>query len=147
MAFSFALKLSLGQEVISASGGSLESAEVHLDFTLGEIIVETYSNSEIVLTQGFHQSTIKLLSIEDFNPGLSVQVYPNPTASNLFVASDYFEGIEYSIYNESGQEVLFGKLSSNKEQILVNNLAAGIYTISLFNESGKVKSVKIIKIN
>ena len=41
--------------VISSSGDSYSNGGVIMDYTLGEIVVETYANSTTILTQGFHQ--------------------------------------------------------------------------------------------
>ena len=44
------------QEVISTQGGSYTSVDVNLDFTIGEVIINTVSDGTNSLTQGFHQT-------------------------------------------------------------------------------------------
>jgi len=44
------------QEVISTQGGSYSSVDVNLDFTIGEVIINTVSDGTNSLTQGFHQT-------------------------------------------------------------------------------------------
>ena len=41
--------------VVSSSGDSYSSGGVIMDFTLGEIVIETFSNNANILTQGFRE--------------------------------------------------------------------------------------------
>lgn len=50
----------LERTVIGSSGKTLNSANASLDFTIGELVITTSSNGNIVLTQGFHQEIITL---------------------------------------------------------------------------------------
>jgi hypothetical protein len=56
--------IGLGQvtspSVISSSGDSYNNGGVNMDYTLGEIVVETHTNSTTILTQGFHQGILKV---------------------------------------------------------------------------------------
>jgi len=44
-------------EIHSSAGESFQTNNVRIDWTLGEIAVSTISNSNIRVTQGFHQPT------------------------------------------------------------------------------------------
>jgi len=43
------------QQVIASSGGYFESENLSLSWTLGEPVIETFSNGDLILTQGFQQ--------------------------------------------------------------------------------------------
>jgi hypothetical protein len=45
------------QEVVSSSGSSYTTANLKLDFTIGEVVIFTGSNSSTIVNQGFHQET------------------------------------------------------------------------------------------
>ena len=45
----------ISPSVVSSSGNSYNNEGVIMDYTLGEIVVETHANSTTILTQGFHQ--------------------------------------------------------------------------------------------
>tara|TARA_B110000003_G_scaffold19467_1_gene19024 strand:+ start:284 stop:460 length:177 start_codon:yes stop_codon:yes gene_type:complete len=48
-----------------------------MDYTLGEIVIETYTNSNTILTQGFHQGILKVnTSVENID--IKTKIYPNP---------------------------------------------------------------------
>lgn len=41
----------VGQNLIASSGGTYSSGNVHLEFTLGEPVIETISGSTVTVTQ------------------------------------------------------------------------------------------------
>lgn len=45
----------IGQEVTASNGASISNANYSLDYTVGEIVVQTASAASSILTQGFHQ--------------------------------------------------------------------------------------------
>jgi len=51
----YILAQSVSPEVVSSAGDYYENANVSLSWTLGEIATETYTNGNIILTQGFQQ--------------------------------------------------------------------------------------------
>ena len=68
--------------VISSSGNSYNNGGVNMDYTLGEIVVETQTNTTTILTQGFHQGVIKVnTSVENIDIKTNVPYY---TMSRLY---------------------------------------------------------------
>lgn len=56
----------LSQEVKSCAGGFFTNNTFMLSWTTGEVIIDTYSASNFILTQGFHQpSEINTVVVED----------------------------------------------------------------------------------
>ena len=73
-------------QVIASSGNYFENSNVSISCTLGEIAIETLSNDNLKLTQGFQQSEITVMSVQDVAAGeINITVYPNPTSDLLFV--------------------------------------------------------------
>ena len=56
------------KEVVSTQGDSYSNASANIDFTLGEVIIDTGTDGTNDLTQGFHQSNWNFLGVEDFAP-------------------------------------------------------------------------------
>ncbi len=84
----FALLLYSGictsQQVISAAGGSGSGSNVQLSWTVGEPVIETFTGSSAILTQGFHQSKLLVTALDPMLfPGLTLTVFPNPVSSSL----------------------------------------------------------------
>lgn len=108
---------SLSQEVIGSTGEHYTNNDKHVTWTLGEVMVETYSLANKHLTQGFHQPMYKRNVIEDeyeFYNGFS----PNGDGKNDFWKIPFL--INYplnkvSIINRWGDVVWSGLNYNNTE--------------------------------
>jgi len=79
-----------GQEIISPLGQSNTSSGVSLNATLGELAITTEQSSEGIITQGFHQTNLSVLSVDDLDPQLKVSLYPNPSPDLFHVEMEDF---------------------------------------------------------
>ena len=69
--------------LIASSGDSYSNSNVHMQFSIGEVVIDTYQNNAI-LTQGFHQGVLKIQTgVSELD--LVTKVYPNPT-TNIVIA-------------------------------------------------------------
>jgi len=75
--------ISFSQEVISSQGDSYSNASGSVDFTIGEVVIDTGSDVNNEITQGFHQTNWNFLGLDDHNPSVEVSVYPNPLGKHL----------------------------------------------------------------
>ena len=55
---------SLGQEVVSTQGDSYTNASGSIDFTIGEVVINTVTDGTNDLTQGFHQTNWNFLGVD-----------------------------------------------------------------------------------
>src|SRR5689334_18589577 len=78
--FGFCSAQSLSHSVIGTAGDTFHSSKGFLDWSLGEVMTETYVRNGNMLTQGFHQTENKntVTEIKNYDPEQSVVVYPNP---------------------------------------------------------------------
>jgi len=136
-----------GQSVIAVQGDSYTSANVRLDFTLGEVIIATVSDTNQVLTQGFHQTQWELTGIHDNDPVYEANVFPNPTSEYLTLEAASFQGVDFTMYDAIGKTVIQGKLDAPKTDLAVHFLSEGSYILVLYNEAQLLKSFKLIKRN
>ena len=77
--------LNVAPYVVTGCGASLQGysmVSLKSDFTLGEIAIETISSEDFMLTQGFHQPSLGIISITE-NPHSRISIYPNPTTDFL----------------------------------------------------------------
>lgn len=135
----------LSQEVISTQGDSYSNANGSIDFTIGEIIINTVNEGSNDITQGFHQTNWNFLAIEDHAPDFEVSIFPNPTEDVLNIRTETFENISYAIYDQQGKLVLSDILSATLNPILVNHLAPGSYSLNLYDKTQTLKTFKLIK--
>ena len=146
MLFSFFASLAVSaQEVVSTQGESYSNASANIDFTIGEVIIDTGTDGTNDLTQGFHQSNWNFLGVEDFAPNYEATIFPNPTEDVLNIRTSTFENVTYTLYDAQGRLVMQDILSAEQTPIQVSQLAPGSYLLTLNNETQNLKTFQLIK--
>ena len=144
------------QEVVSTQGDSYSNASANIDFTIGEVIINTGTDGSHDLTQGFHQTNWNFLGVEDFAPDYEASIFPNPTSDVLNIKTSSFENVTYTLYDAQGKLVLHSILAAEVTPIQVSHLAPGSYSLELIFENSndgalssskrsKSKTFKLIK--
>ncbi len=133
------------QEVVSAQGESYSNASAKIDFTIGELVINTGTDGTNELTQGFHQTNWNFLGLEDFAPNYEAIIFPNPTQEVLNIRTSMFENVTYTLYDAQGKLVMQNILSAEQTPIQVSQLAPGSYSLTLNNETQNLKTFKLIK--
>ena len=144
--FSFFASLAVtAQEVVGTQGDSYSNASANIDFTIGEVIINTGTDGTNDLTQGFHQTNWNFLGVEDFAPNYEASILPNPTSDVLNIRTSSFENVTYTLYDAQGKLVMQNILSAEQTPIQVSQLAPGSYSLTLNNETQNLKIFKLIK--
>jgi hypothetical protein len=133
------------QEVVSTQGDSYSNASGSVDFTIGEVVINTGTDGTSDLTQGFHQTNWNFLGVEDFAPNYEAIIFPNPTEDVLNIRTSTFENVTYTFYDAMGKLVLQDVLSTEQTPIQVSQLAPGAYSLTLNNETQNLKTFKLVK--
>lgn len=133
------------QEVVSTQGDSYTNSSGSIDFTIGEVVINTGSDGSNDLTQGFHQTNWNFVSIEHYVPSYEAIIFPNPTSEILTIKTSTFENVTYALYDAQGKLVIQDKLSSLQTPIQVSQLAPGAYSLILNNHAQKLKTFQLIK--
>ena len=149
----FAAFSASAQEVISSQGETYSNTNRSIDFTVGEVVINTGSNGTNDLTQGFHQTNWNFLGVEDFAPDYQATIFPNPTQDVLNIKTSVFENVTYTLYDAQGKLVMQDILSAEQTPIQVSQLAPGSYSLELIFEDGnegtlsssKRKTFKLVK--
>ena len=134
-------------ELISSAGDNFINSNYQLNWSIGEIQIETYQNLENVLTQGFHQNTYVITAITDLRVDLKMFVFPNPTSDfiTLKVENSKVENLQYTITDLSGKILQNGSFANKTEQINFSSYTVGTYLITISQNNQILKSFKIIK--
>ena len=130
------------QEVVSTQGDSYSNSNAGIDFTIGEVIINTGTDGSHDLTQGFHQTNWNFLGVEDFAPDYEASIFPNPTSDVLNIKTSSFENVTYTLYDAQGKLVLQNILAAEVTPIQVSHLAPGSYSLQLTFEEGKKSALK-----
>jgi hypothetical protein len=130
--------------LVSSSGDSYSNSNVNMDFSIGEVVIETHQNNEI-LTQGFHQGVLKIqtgVSELDF----VTKVYPNPTTNIVIVELEKDISGEILIYDINGKLMISDKLDNERiKQFDFSKFSQGNYLLHI-NIKDKLDIYKIQKI-
>lgn len=125
-------------QLISSSANSQINSGVQLSWSLGEIITETYSSANIMLSQGFLQPkyNINTSTLEPMINGMAV--YPNPAADHLIIQFDKTlpENLTYQFIQMDGQICFTGQIEFNKTKIIIDpRLPKGIYILRILSSN------------
>jgi hypothetical protein len=133
------------QEVVSTQGDSYSNASGSIDFTIGEVVINTGTGGTNDLTQGFQQTNWNFLGLEDHVPNYEAIIFPNPTEDVLNIRTSTFENVTYTLFDVMGKLVLQDVLSAEQTPIQVSQLAPGAYSLTLNNDTQNLKTFKLIK--
>lgn len=143
------------QSVLASAGNFDKVSTISIEWTLGEMAGQTHVNSDVILTEGFHQSWLQVEEIMTSQQTLwveqmEVSVFPNPTPAELHIKID--SGLEekgvLSLKNLEGRSLQSEtiNLSSGNHQWNMINYPAGLYVLTLHTQKGELlKSFKITK--
>ncbi|HCM77149.1 MAG TPA: hypothetical protein DIS90_12250 [Cytophagales bacterium] len=140
---------SLPAQVISTSGDNFMKTNGSLEWTLGEIMIESYSRPVGFLTQGFQQpSKVTITNIErDIENGIAV--YPNPVREVLFVKITEAGTYTIELFNLLGQRVVnensIVQSTSHTQEVAVQALSAAMYLLRVTNISSGKNSIQKIE--
>ncbi len=144
--FSLFATISLtAQEIVSTQGDSYTNASGNIDFTIGEVIINTGTDGTNDLTQGFHQTNWNFVGLEDHAPSYEAIIFPNPTSEVLNIRTSTFKNVTYTLYDAQGKLVMQNILSAEQTPIQVSQLAPGNYSLTLNNQTENLKTFKLIK--
>ena len=138
---------SIQNSLISSGGTSATSGGIQMDYSIGEPIIETVSSGSNTLTQGFHQTTLSLVAIENSTLFSEVSIYPNPTSSyiHIDIPNDY-DILNIRLLDALGKLVAEHQEISGTITITTEHLAVGTYYLQLINSKDmKFKTYKVVK--
>lgn len=132
-------------DLVSNSGGSFSNEGYHIDFSVGEIAIEQLGNG-IILTQGFHQGDLSILTnIKEID--FISKIYPNPTLSFFTVEFDSPQNVIAFLSDQNGK-LIFQKEIKNKsiQSFDVSMLAQGSYQFVVIDKNNKRSSFTLNKL-
>ncbi|MBT4413426.1 MAG: T9SS type A sorting domain-containing protein [Polaribacter sp.] len=84
------------------------------------------------------------LSIDSFDMLGTINMYPNPTDSNLTIdfKIQNIEKLNIEVFNLLGKEVLTKQISKNDTSLLVSGLSKGVYLVRITSLNGENSTTK-----
>ena len=121
----------LSPSVIVSTGASFSNSTASTDLTVGEVMVETFSNNTI-LTQGFHQASSIEITSGVVNLDIKTKVYPNPTTDFLIIEIEKTVNADILVYDINGKLVIKDKLNNEQQkQLDFSFLGQGNYLLHI----------------
>ncbi len=140
----------LSQKVLSTSGGTGGFEGYAVNWSIGEVVTETFSIGGVTVNQGFNQysETIKNVSTIKGYETINVKAYPNPTTNfiNIRISDIEINGLLYKITTLEGRIIMQGYLYNEETIIDFVNLSPTIYLLTILNNGIVVRSFRIVKI-
>jgi len=137
--------------LITAAGDNFSSAGKQITWSLGEVLVETYSKGNISLTQGFHQGNYLVTAMdESVLSGMEIKAYPNPATDFITVqitgSKSQVENYVIDLTDIQGKLLLKINPDSDSPKVNLQSYGAGTYFLSV-SEKGKIlRTFKVIKL-
>ena len=137
------------QEVIASAGGYNINGDLSISWTVGETIVSTFTNGDLILTHGFQQQFIITSIEETLEELVKIKIFPNPASDIVIIQFEYpLEGeIILTIIDYMGKLVKRDIIESTmfEKQIYLQDIPPGIYYLRL--TKGKLVNVyKVVKL-
>lgn len=141
----------MAQSVMAASGLYLTNFQVNLQYTVGELAIQTYDQSGYGgLTQGFHQPDIY---VYPSNVGIMeeyrsvVKVYPNPTIDRIYIdlPAELSQGGGFYFLFASNGELVSSDELPKPFSIDLSTIAAGQYDLVLQFALGSLR-FRVLKV-
>ena len=140
---------SIVPSVIAASGEYFTNANNTLSWTMGESIIDTYSNTNNSITQGFQQPLYTTVGVkENLAESVSVNVYPNPVNEhlNISVQAQNSGSVTIEIFDATGR-LLIRKIQTAKQfttTIDMKGFSSALYLLKVTSEEQNIfKTFKI----
>ena len=134
--------------VIGTDGGYARNNQFSLSYTIGEVVTDLGRDTvnNVDLTQGFQQSYISIVSVEDHDLDIDIMIYPNPAVDYLnVVVSDIDKANNYFMYDMSGKLISQERINDKEFKIGFSTLSMGNYMLVFTDEERKLKTIKVQK--
>lgn len=145
---SFSFTQDLDHFVVGTDGGFAVNNKFSLSYTVGEIVSDLARDTvnNIDLTQGFHQSYISIVSVEDHDFDVDISIFPNPAVDFLNVKiSDINKANKLSMYDVSGKLLSQQQIYNNEFKISFSRVSTGNYILVFTKDDNKIKTIKVQK--
>lgn len=160
--FAFGLGLSAqsrSPSVISTGGGTAVGNKIILEWTLGDLAVQSIRSSTLLITEGFHQPFLLKVETVDTEPFAErydpkekyrVSLHPNPALATLIITlqGDNPEKTIISLLDANGKLIQEESILPFDKQATmdVSALVPGLYYVPIRNSNGDIiKTFKVSK--
>ena len=135
------------QQTVTTSGGDIESDQVSLSYTIGQLKVNTIekvdsSILELDFIQGV-QYAFDVFDCRDYN-NIEISVFPNPTSSIVNISIEKLtDKLRLIVFDIAGREIYDHSFIESDFSIDFSSYSEGIYILGFYNFCGLFRSFKV----
>jgi len=143
---------SISPQVIASAGTHYTGSNAQLSWTIGEPVITTVSNGSNIITQGFHQTLLTVISVEEQTvAGVNVNVFPNPTSDmvNINIVNN-LKALQMDLFDMNGKLLHARKIGAaeGNVQISMTDYARANYLLRIYSADQSVNfTYKVQKMN
>ena len=131
--------------VICSAGGSFVTSSQSIQFSLGEIAVETYQTGNNLLSEGFFQGSKNETGIkEGMATNGQIVIYPNPSHGRITVNCKN-DPVKMTILDLRGRTLSQAQNPGKITTLNIENLQSGLYIIRVTFKNNIPVTNRIIK--
>ena len=138
----------LDHYVIGSDGGHSRNNQFSLDYTIGEVVTEFGQDTSkgVHLTQGFQQTMLAIVSVEEHVQDIEIDVYPNPAVDYLNVSIPVLqEDMQFALFDMQGKLIDQQKINSKAFTIGFSNQSTGNYLLVFSTKDQRIKTLQVQK--
>ena len=138
----------LDHYVIGSDGGHSRNNQFSLDYTIGEVVTEFGEDTlnNVHLTQGFQQTMLAIVSVEEHVQDIEIDVYPNPAVDYLNVSIPTLqEDMQFALFDMQGKLIEQQKINNQAFTIGFSNMSTGNYLLVFSNKDQRIKTLQVQK--
>jgi hypothetical protein len=145
------LSAATAQESLNTAGGVDRGRGGSVSYSVGQLVYTTETTQAGAMAQGVqrpYRVSVIENSVSQSQPVFESVVFPNPTGHDLFlqITSPMSENLHYRLIDMSGKQLSSASILAPLTQIPMENLAAGIYLLQVFDTNpNPLQTLQIIK--
>ena len=133
-------------EKVSSGGGQLSASSINIEFTVGDIAVESWQQGSLRLFEGFQAVNYAVGLVTGLQFETAFSFYPNPAQKFLTIEADVTPGSTFRVTDVSGKNFeVPTELAAHRAVVDVSSLPASLYVLTIQDRSGIAYRVKFIK--
>lgn len=136
------------QQATTSAGGNASGSGGTVSYSIGQVGYSTTSGSYVTLTAGVQQPyTIQTVGLPDVDHPFTLQVYPNPTSSDLTVVLLDAQSGPYrcQLLDALGKVVSECPVEGKQTRLATGHLPASMYFLQVLRDHRVVQSFRIVK--
>ncbi|MFV0469032.1 MAG: T9SS type A sorting domain-containing protein [Dysgonomonas sp.] len=138
------------QTSVNATGGNATGSGGTVDYSLGQVVYTTNTETNGSVSQGIQQpyEILGVTTIEEAKGiTLMVSAYPNPTTDHLILEVNEFEltNLTFQLYDTNGKLLKNGIITGRQTNIVMSSFASATYFVNVIQNNKEIQKFKIIK--